>query len=293
MEVRRGAVQGGWTAVGSGKTAEERKQRGRRRCPTHAHARTRAQQQPCRTCTVALDPGASLSLMRTIWERRMRGSPGGVASLNVVCGGWRWGVVVASRGGAGRGEVGRGGGARARARGCVRGTRQGAAHACAGHPPRHPDNATCSRARARARPPPTHQHFVGERQRRLGQRRLIHQRNGGGPVAVAVKQRRHDAAVDDAWAEGRGGGARVLGMGGGRGGAGHRRAGGSTPTPAAPYQQRTQSRNPLRHTRTREGAIFGLQLSSGLQAPRDAVRPQEQAVGGGGAWRDAARGQGG
>jgi len=39
-----------------------------------------------RTCTVALLPGVSLSLMRTIWERRMSGSAGGVVSLNVVCG---------------------------------------------------------------------------------------------------------------------------------------------------------------------------------------------------------------
>lgn len=37
------------------------------------------------TCTVALLPGASLSLMRTIWLRRMRGSFGGVVSLKVVC----------------------------------------------------------------------------------------------------------------------------------------------------------------------------------------------------------------
>lgn len=42
-------------------------------------------QQQLPTCTVALLPGASDSLMRTIWERRMRGSSGGVVSLKVVC----------------------------------------------------------------------------------------------------------------------------------------------------------------------------------------------------------------
>ena len=48
------------------------------------------------------------------------------------------------------------------------------------------------------RPGSTHQQFVSEREGGLGQRCLVHQGNGSGPVAVAVKKGRDHPAVDDA-----------------------------------------------------------------------------------------------
>lgn len=55
-------------------------------------------------------------------------------------------------------------------------------------------HANCMRAAA------AHQHAGSQRQRRLGQAAAVHQRDRRRPVAMAVKQRADDAAVEDACA---------------------------------------------------------------------------------------------
>ena len=82
-----------------------------------SHTRGQAVNQLPITCTVALLPGVSLSLMRTIWERRMSGSAGGVVSLNVVCGG---GQAMALKNTESSGALEAGGGCSAGRRGRLR-----------------------------------------------------------------------------------------------------------------------------------------------------------------------------